>query len=83
MPALLKDYGICILGEQSRGGSCCVLYSPSADGFGYRYSTHRTLMTNTKGENIDEGIAPDYPLEVDDFYDIAKVGKLIEEFYAK
>jgi hypothetical protein len=40
-------------------------------------------MTNTKGENIDEGIVPDYQLEPDEFFDIAKVGKLIEDFYAQ
>ena len=83
LPAFMKDYGICLLGQKSGGGSCCVLYNPSADGFGYRYSTHRARLNNTKGENIDEGIEPDYELEVDDFFDIAKVGKLIEDFYAK
>ena len=37
-----------------------------------------------KGENIDEGIDPDYQLEnPDDFFDIPKVGKLIEEFYSR
>ena len=83
LPALLKDYGICLLGMQSGGGSCCVLYNPSADGFGYRYSTHRARLNNTKGENIDAGIKPDYELDVNDFFDIPKVGKLIEQFYAK
>lgn len=83
LPALLKDYGICLLGKQSGGGSCCVLYNPSADGFGYRYSTHRGRLNNVKGENIDAGIKPDYELDVNDFFDIAKVGKLIEQFYSK
>jgi hypothetical protein len=83
LPALLKDYGICLLGKQSGGGSCCVLYNPSADGFGYRYSTHRSRLYNLKGENVDNGIKPDYELEYTDFFDIPKVGKLIEEFYAK
>ena len=83
LPALLKDYGICLLGKQSGGGSCCVLFNPSADGFGYRYSTHRTRLNNLKGENIDEGIKPDYELDFNDFFDIPKVGKLIEKFYAK
>ena len=83
LPALLKDYGICLLGKRSGGGSCCVLYNPSADGFGYRYSSHRARVMNLKGENIDTGIEPDCPLEIDEFYDIAKAGKLIEEFYAK
>ena len=84
LPALLKDYGICLLGKKSGGGSCAVLYSPSADGFGYTYSTHRIRLNNMKGENIDEGIDPDYQLEnPDDFFDIPKVGKLIEEFYSR
>jgi hypothetical protein len=36
-----------------------------------------------KGENIDKGIEPDYQLEIEDYFDIPKVGKLIEQFYAK
>ncbi len=83
LPALLKDYGICLLGKKSGGGSCAVLYSPSADGFAYRYSTHRIRLNNLKGENIEEGIEPDYPLEVDEFFDIPKIGKLIEDFYSR
>ena len=83
LSALLKDYGIPLLGIQSGGGSCCVLYNPSPEGFGYRYSTHRARLNNLKGENIDEGIKPDYELDVNDFFDIAKVGQLIEQFYAK
>ena len=83
-PAMMKDYGVALIGQQSGGGSCCVLFNPSAEGFGYRYSTHRARLNNLKGENIDEGIMPDYNLEnLDDFFDIAKVGKLIEQFYAK
>ena len=84
LPAMMKDYGIALIGQQSGGGSCCVLFNPSAEGFGYRYSTHRARLINEKGENIDEGIKPDYQLEnPDEFFDIAKVGKLIEQFYAK
>ena len=57
---------------------------PSADGFGYRYSTHRHRMANTANENIDSGIEPTYLLEtVDDFYDIPKVTELIKNYYSK
>ena len=57
---------------------------PSADGFGYRYSTHRHRMANTSNENIDSGIEPTYLLEtVDDFYDIPKVTELIKNYYSK
>jgi len=84
LPALMKDYGIPIIGQRSGGGSCAVLYSPSADGFGYRYSTHRNRLTTTAYEDIDPGIEPNYPLEsIDDFYDIPRVTELIEGFYAK
>lgn len=82
LPALLKDYGIPLLGQQSGGGSCCVLYNPSADGFGYRYSTHRNRLINQKGENIDAGVSPTYELEKDDFFDVQKVTQLVEAYYA-
>ena len=83
LPALLKDYGIPLLGKRSGGGSCCVLYNPSADGFAYRYSTHRARLNNTKGENIDKGIAPNYEMETTDFFNISKVTQLIESYYGK
>lgn len=82
LPALLKDYGIPIIGQTSGGGSCCVLFNPSADGFGYRYSTHRARLNNTKGENIDEGITPTYTLDsTDDYFDIPKLTELVESYY--
>ena len=44
----------------------------------------KDVKINLKGENIDEGIMPDYQLEnLDDFFDIAKIGQLIESYYAK
>jgi C-terminal processing protease CtpA/Prc len=83
LPALLKDYGIPIIGKRSGGGSCCILYNPSADGFGYRYSTHKCRLTDTKGINIEPGIEPNYELDINDFFDIQKVGQLIESYYSK
>ena len=83
LPALAKDYGIPLIGQRTGGGSCCVLFNPSADGFGYRYSTHRARLIDTKGNNIDTGIVPNYPLEtLDDLYDITKVTELINSYYA-
>ena len=44
----------------------------------------KDVKINLKGENIDEGIKPDYKLEnLDDFFDIAKISQLIESYYAK
>ena len=83
LPALAKDYGIPLIGQRTGGGSCCVLFNPSADGFGYRYSSHRSRLIDTKGNNIDTGIVPNYPLEtLDDLYDITKVTELINSYYA-
>ena len=83
LPALLKDYGIPIIGKRSGGGSCCVLFNPSAEGFGYRYSTHRGRSINAKGVNIDSGIEPDYELDISEFFDVQKVGQLVENYYQK
>ena len=82
LPALLKDYGIPLIGNRTDGGSCAVLFNPSADGFGYRYSTHRCRLTDTKGNDIDNGIEPTYPMEsIDDYYDIPKVTELLNSYY--
>ena len=83
LPALLKDYGIPLIGMKTGGGSCAILYNPTAEGFGYRYSTHRHRLNNTKGENIDSGINPTYELDKDDFFDVQKVTQLVESYYAK
>ena len=34
LPALLKDYGIPLIGMHTGGGSCAILYNPSCRGFG-------------------------------------------------
>lgn len=83
LPAMLKDYGIPLIGKQTGGGSCAVLFNPSADGFGYRYSTHRTRLINLQGENIDAGIVPTYELDTNDFFNVQKVTQLVESYYAK
>ena len=81
IPAMLKDYGIPLIGMRSGGGSCAVLYNPTAEGFGYRYSTHRHRLNNTKGENIDSGTVPTCELDKADFFDVQKVTQLVENHY--
>ena len=83
LPALLKDYGIPLIGMHTGGGSCAILYNPTAEGFGYRYSTHRCRLVNTKGVNIDAGVAPTYELDKHDFFNVQKVTQLIDSYYAQ
>ena len=59
-----------------------MLYNPSTDGFGYRYSTHRSRSINQKGENIDQGVEPDLKLESpEEFFDFQRITQFIEKFY--
>ena len=81
LPALLKDYGIPLIGMHTGSGSCAILYNPTAEGFGYRYSTHRCRLVNTKGVNIDAGVAPTYELDKHDFFNVQKVTQLVEDYY--
>ncbi len=84
LPSLMKDYGVPIIGQKSGGGSCCVIYTTTAEGFSYNYSTHRMRMHNHQGQNIDVGVEPDYVIaQYADFFDIAKVGQCIENYYKK
>ena len=83
LPALMKDFGIPLIGQQTGGGSCCVLYNPSADGFGYRYSSHHSRLINQKGKNIDQGVEPDLKLEsLEDFFNFQKIAQFMEQFYS-
>jgi hypothetical protein len=59
-----------------------VLFNPTAEGFGYRYSSHRARMINLQGKNIDQGITPHYTLDtIDDFFNVSKVEQFINEYY--
>ena len=83
LPALMKDFGIPLIGQKTGGGACCVLYNPSADGYAYRYSSHRSRLMNQKGENVDPGVEPDLKLETpEEFFDFQKITQFIERFYS-
>lgn len=80
--ALLKDYGIAVIGQRTGGGSSCSIFNPTAEGLGYYYYTHRASLSNTKHENIDKGIAPTYELDKDDYFNLQKLTQLIESYYS-
>jgi len=83
LPVLMKDFGIPLIGQKTGGGACCVLYNPSADGYAYRYSSHRSRLMNQKGENVDPGVEPDLKLETpEEFFDFQKITQFIERFYS-
>ena len=57
-PALCKEAGVLIAGEQCGGGSCGVVYYRTADGFSYRISTAYGRLSDDAWQNIDGGITP-------------------------
>ena len=62
LPFIMKDNGILVMGEKSRGGSCAVQRLVTADGLICWMSSARFRMTDKAGSNIDGGIEPDVDL---------------------
>ena len=70
-PALCKDAGVLVAGEQCGGGSCAVGVYRTPEGFQYRLSSARARLCTKNWENIDAGVVPqvlleygpDYPFE--------------------
>lgn len=60
-PSILKDAGIPILGERSRGGSCSVQKQIMGNGAVYMHSSWLSRVINDAGEDVDTGI----PVDVD------------------
>ena len=65
-PSIFKDYGIPVIGETSGGGACAIQAMCTADGYCFQISSFRGRLNTLAGENIDAGIAPDYPIAVGD-----------------
>ena len=62
LPFIMKDNGVLLMGEKSRGGSCAVQRLVTADGIVCWMSSSRFRMTDKAGNNIDGGIEPDVDL---------------------
>ena len=58
-PAIMKDEGIAVIGEQSGGGACAVQEMATPDGAMYQISSHRCRLVNKDGEVIDDGVPVD------------------------
>ena len=73
VPAAFKNSGrVTLLGRQSCGGSCVVFSATDAIGSQFTISgnTQCSITKNGSFYNIDEGVAPDYPLNnADSYYD--------------
>ena len=65
-PSMFKDAGIPVIGETSGGGACAIQAMCTADGYCFQISSFRGRLSTRDGENIDAGIAPDYPIAVGD-----------------
>ena len=62
LPFIMKDNGVLVMGEKSRGGSCAVQRLMTADGLICWISSSRFRMTDKAGSNIDGGVEPDVDL---------------------
>ena len=62
--SIMKDNGILVMGEKTRGGACAVQTMATADGLVYWISSARYRLTDKAGNNIDGGIEPDVDLVV-------------------
>lgn len=61
-PAVMKDAGYMILGEQSGGGGCAVMVQTTGEGLTYRISAYKGRLVNKEGEGIDNGVEVDVDL---------------------
>lgn len=86
LACLLQYNGIPVIGETTGGGTCAVTMHNDAAGYGYVLSDI-TLMTYPDGKDVDSGAKPDVQLpgrrsDYVGFFDFAKIGESIEEYYS-
>ena len=82
LPALMRDQGMAVLGEQSGGGTCAVEEHATPEGFVYQFSSGLGRLVDAAGQPIDRGIVPDIPLDEADFYDLKTLSRAMNAFYA-
>ena len=62
-PSMMKELGYKIMGERSRGGSCAVYRTSTAEGLEYVHSSHIGL-SDQYGNDIDAGVPVDFEIPV-------------------
>ena len=84
-PSLMQEMGFPIIGERTGGGACAVQNFVTAEGFQFQLSSARARLTNSKWENIDGGVEPDFVIDVSSgdyskFYDVAVINSFINNY---
>lgn len=92
LPAMLKNLGYKIIGDQSGGGSCAISVETTADGIEFQRSTY-VCFVDKDGNNVDSGIPvdleiphPQHPImeSVDDYsayYDYEAISNYLSSAY--
>ncbi len=84
-PCMAQDHGICLIGEQTAGGSCAVIPRLYANGTGYNASGYMMYLREDD-KDADAGASPDVPMpgyemNYNGFFDVNAINKGIAEFY--
>ena len=89
LPVHAKEYGIAVFGEVSGGGACSIARYYLSDSH-YIFMSGCTKFVVESGADVDLGAPVDCDLTAKDesgavdysgFYDIARLGELVEDFY--
>ena len=81
LPTIAKYKGIKIIGKKSSGGACSVYEYSDACGSCFNSSNEYMYGTFDKDNvftNNDSGVAVDYDLDSDSWYDLSKLNQFIE-----
>lgn len=79
LPTLAKELGVKIIGEKSGGGACTVCAFNDGSGSFYNFSSPYRV-TAKQGEQFvhtDAGVAVDYALAADSWYDLGKLNTFV------
>lgn len=64
-PFLVRDEGGMVIGGKSGGGSCSVQKAVLSEGFEINISGSKFKLTNSEGDDLEEGISPDVEIKAE------------------